>query len=61
VHDLFLFDPRDIPIMAMTAYSASDEDIAKAVPWITKEEIIYKPFKVLEICTAVKHVLNIMT
>jgi DNA-binding NtrC family response regulator len=49
----------DIPIMAMTAYSASGEDIAKAVPWIKKEEIMHKPFKALEICAAVKKTLKI--
>jgi CheY-like chemotaxis protein len=27
----------DIPIMAMTAYSTSDGDISRAVPWIKKK------------------------
>jgi CheY-like chemotaxis protein len=49
----------DIPVMAMTANSASDKDIAAAVPWITKEEIVHKPFRTLEICSAVKHTLKI--
>jgi CheY-like chemotaxis protein len=49
----------DIPIMAMTAYSASDDEISGAVPWILKEEIMHKPFMALEICTAVKLMLKI--
>lgn len=49
----------DIPIMVMTAYLASDDEISGAVPWIKKEEIVHKPFKELEICTAVKQKLNI--
>jgi CheY-like chemotaxis protein len=49
----------DIAIMAMTAYSASDDDIHGAVPWIAKEEIMHKPFKALEICVAVKQMLKI--
>lgn len=49
----------DIPVMTMTAYSAADEQIAAAVPWITKEEIMHKPFRALEICNAVKLMLKI--
>jgi DNA-binding NtrC family response regulator len=49
----------DIPIMAMTAYSTSDGDISRAVPWIKREEIMHKPFKALDICNAVKRTLNI--
>jgi FixJ family two-component response regulator len=48
----------DIPIVAMTAYSASDEDIGRAVPWIKKGDIVHKPFKALEICDAVKKTLK---
>lgn len=49
----------DIPIMAMTSYTESDNDIVESVPSITKEEILHKPFKVLQICTAVKHTLHL--
>ena len=49
----------DIPVMAMTAYSASDREISAAVPWIAKEEIVHKPFRALEICNAVKQILKI--
>ena len=51
----------DIPIMVMTAYSASDDEIIRAVPWIKKEDIVHKPFRALEICSAVKQMLNITT
>jgi CheY-like chemotaxis protein len=42
----------NIPIIAMTAYSASDDDIARAVSWIKKEEVMHKPSKALETCAA---------
>ncbi|AFU59794.1 putative signal transduction response regulator, receiver domain protein [Candidatus Nitrososphaera gargensis Ga9.2] len=49
----------DIPILVMTAYSASDDEIVGAIPWIAKEEIVHKPFRALEICGAVKKILKI--
>lgn len=49
----------DIPVMAMTAYSMADDDIAGSVPWLKKEEIVHKPFKALAICNMVKQVLKI--
>lgn len=51
----------DIPIMAMTAYANSDDDISTALPWIKKEDIIHKPFRALEVCNAIKQMLNIAT
>lgn len=49
----------DIPIMAMTAYSNSDDDISTVLPWIKKGDIIHKPFRALEVCNAIKQMLNI--
>jgi CheY-like chemotaxis protein len=49
----------DIPIMAMTAYANSDDDISTVLPWIRKEDIIHKPFRALEVCSAIKQMLNI--
>jgi hypothetical protein len=45
--------------MAMTAYAESDEQIAGALPSIKREEVIHKPFKLLDVCTAVKQMLKI--
>ena len=43
-----------IPIMAMTAYLASDDEIVAAIPWLTKGEIMHKPFSAQQICNTAK-------
>lgn len=43
-----------IKVVVMTAYEIKPDELSKNLPTITHQEILQKPFKLLQICTAVK-------
>ncbi len=49
----------DIKIIMMTAFEIVAEDLQPKLPTIKSDEIIQKPFKLVQICTAVKRQLKI--
>lgn len=49
----------DIKIIMMTAFEIVAEDLQLKLPTIKSDEIIQKPFKMVQICTAVKRQLKI--
>ena len=49
----------EIPVLAVTAYDEVDDEILLALPTMTKDEIVHKPFKILSVCDVVKQTLHI--
>ncbi len=49
----------DIKIIIMTAFEIVAEDLQPSLPTIKRDDIIQKPFKMIQICTAVKKQLKI--
>jgi DNA-binding NtrC family response regulator len=48
----------DFKIMIMTAFELVVEDLQISLPTIKREDVIQKPFKLVQICTAVKKQLK---
>jgi len=48
----------DIKIVLMTAFEITHEDLQTILPIIKYDEIIRKPFKLVEICTTVRKQIN---
>lgn len=48
----------DLKVMAMTAYAEMNDEIHDNIPSIRKEDIVYKPFGIVQICSAVKKQLG---
>ena len=48
----------DFKIMIMTAFELVVEDLQISLPTIKREDVIQKPFKLVQICTAVKKQLQ---
>ncbi|HEX7031854.1 MAG TPA: response regulator [Nitrososphaera sp.] len=48
----------DIKILIMTAFELVAEDLKPSLPTIKHDDIIQKPFKMVQICTAVKKQLK---
>jgi DNA-binding NtrC family response regulator len=48
----------NLKIVIMTAYEIVAEDLAINLPTITRDDVIQKPFKLLQICTAIKKQLQ---
>jgi DNA-binding NtrC family response regulator len=48
----------DIRIMVMTAYAEMNDEVHDNIPAIKKEDIVQKPFGVMQICTAVRKQLG---
>jgi DNA-binding response OmpR family regulator len=48
----------EIRFVLMTAFELSAEDLNSMLPAIRYDELIHKPFKLIEICTAVKKQLQ---
>ena len=49
----------DIKVVIMTAYEVAPDELHEQLPTITHKDILQKPFKLLQICTAVKKQLQI--
>jgi hypothetical protein len=49
----------DIKIVIMTAFEMVAEDLKPSLPTIKRDDIVQKPFKLVQICTAVKRQLKI--
>jgi DNA-binding NtrC family response regulator len=49
----------DIKIILMTAYELDQQDLATTLPVIKLEDILKKPFKLIEVCKAVKKQLAV--
>lgn len=49
----------DIKILIMTAFEMVAEELKPSLPTIKREDLIQKPFKLVQICTAVKRQLKI--
>ena len=49
----------DIKVVIMTAYEVTPEELQEHLPTITHQDILQKPFKLLQICTAVKKQLQV--
>ena len=49
----------DIKVVIMTAYEVTPDELQEQLPMITHKDILQKPFKLLQICTAVKKQLQI--
>jgi two-component system, cell cycle response regulator CpdR len=47
-----------LKIVIMTAYEIVAEDLATNLPTITRDDVIQKPFKLMQICTAIKKQLQ---
>ena len=45
-------------VVIMTAYEVAPEDLSEHLPSITHQDILQKPFKLLQICTTVKKQLQ---
>ena len=49
----------EIKFVLMTAFELSPEDLHNLLPSIRYDDLIHKPFKLVEICTAIKRQLQI--
>lgn len=47
-----------IKVVIMTAYEVTPDELGESLPNITHKDILQKPFKLLQICTAVKKQLQ---
>jgi len=47
-----------IRIVIMTAYEVTPDDLSEQLPAINHQDILQKPFRLLQICTAVKKQLQ---
>jgi len=47
-----------VKVVIMTAYEVAPRELSEHLPSITHEDILQKPFKLLQICTAVKKQLQ---
>jgi DNA-binding NtrC family response regulator len=45
-------------VVIMTAYEVTPDELVEHLPTITHQDILQKPFKLLQICTAVKKQLQ---
>lgn len=50
---------QDIKVVIMTAYEIAPGELQEQLPTITYAEILQKPFKLLQICTAIKKQLQV--
>ena len=48
----------DIRIMVMTAYAEMNDEVHDNIPAIRKEDIVQKPFGIVQICSAVRKQLG---
>ena len=48
----------NMKVVIMTAYEVTPEELFEHLPTITHQDILQKPFKLLQICTAVKKQLQ---
>jgi DNA-binding response OmpR family regulator len=48
----------DVKIVIMTAFELEPEDLAMNLPTITRDNILKKPFSLLQVCEAVKNQLR---
>ena len=49
----------NMKVVIMTAYEVTADELSEHLPAISHEDILRKPFKLLQICTAVKKQLQI--
>ena len=49
----------DVKIVIMTAYEIEPDDLAMHLPTITHDDILKKPFNLIQICEAVKRHLSL--
>jgi two-component system response regulator ChvI len=47
-----------IKVVMMTAYEVEPDELGEHLPTITYEDILQKPFRLLQVCTTVKEHLN---
>ncbi len=55
---LMLEEKPDLKVVVMTAYEIEPEDISFNLPTMTRDEILKKPFSMVEVCGAVKKQLK---
>jgi CheY-like chemotaxis protein len=48
----------EIKVVIMTAYDVTPDELHEHLPMITHQDILQKPFRLLQICTAVKNQLQ---
>jgi len=48
----------DLKIVIMSAYEVAPSELHEHLPMITRDDILQKPFRLLQICTAVKKQLQ---
>ena len=48
----------EIKVVIMTAYEVAPEDLHEHLPSLSHQDILLKPFKLLQVCNAVKKQLN---
>ena len=48
----------EIKVVIMTAYEVTPDELSEHLPTITHRDILQKPFKLLQICTAIKKQLQ---
>ena len=48
----------EIKVVIMTAYEVTPDELSEHLPTITHQDILQKPFKLLQICTAIKKQLQ---
>ena len=49
----------EIKIVLMTAYDILPQEIASALPIVKWQDVLHKPFRLVEVCNAVKKQLQV--
>ena len=49
----------DLKVVVMTAYEIEPDDLAMSIPAMTRDEILRKPFSLVQVCGAVKKQLKV--